>query len=269
MISAMVSRALIVNADDFNLTAGVSQGIAEAHRSGIVTSTTVMVNLPGLRRNLRYIEGLPTLDLGLHLNVTFGPPASAANKVRSLLGPDGLFVRDPLRQLREGDGGEIAGEWNAQVEAFMAALGRRPTHLDSHHNLHARPPALDIALDVARRLHIPLRPVTQAVRSAMTAAGLPVPSRLIGKIAATPYWSVPRLLASLDELAEGVTELCCHPGRFDEALLISRYNRQREAELEALIDPAVRGRLRQRKIALLTYADLVPGDAGRARWRQP
>ena len=65
-----------------------------------------------------------------------------------------------------------------------------------------------------------------------------------------------RLLQCLDELAEGVAELCCHPGRFDEALLVSRYNRQREVELQALIDPAVRQRLRERGIALLTYADL-------------
>jgi predicted glycoside hydrolase/deacetylase ChbG (UPF0249 family) len=61
----------------------------------------------------------------------------------------------------------------------------------------------------------------------------------------------------VDQLAEGVTELCCHPGRFDEALLVSRYNRQREVELQALTDPTVQQRLRERGIALLTYADLA------------
>ena len=250
--------ALIVNADDFNLTAGVSRGIAEAHRAGIVSSTTVMVNLPGLRENLKLIQGLPRLGVGLHLNLTFGPPASPAEKVRSLLGPDDRFVRDPARQLEAGDPQEIAREWDAQIEAFVTVVGRPPTHLDTHHNLHARPLASEIALDLARRLHIPLRPVTQEVRAAMAAAGLPVPSRLIGDIAAEPYWTVTRLLQCLDGLPDGITELCCHPGRFDEALLVSRYNRQREEELRALIDPAVRQRLGERGIALLTYADLVP-----------
>ena len=253
----MPARALIVNADDFNLTAGVSRGIAEAHQAGIVSSTTVMVNLPGLRENLRHIQDLPMLGLGLHLNLTFGPPVSPAEKLRSLLGSDGLFVRDPAWQLQVGDPEEIAREWDAQLEAFLTAVGRPPTHLDTHHNLHARLPASGIALDLARRLHIPLRPVTAAVRASMVAAGLPVPSRLIGDIAAGPYWTVTRLLQCLDQLAEGVTELCCHPGRFDEALLVSRYNRQREAELQALIDPAVRQRLLDRGVALLTYADLV------------
>jgi len=250
------SRALIVNADDFNLTAGVSRGIAEAHRAGIVTSTTVMVNLPGLRDSLRYIQDLPRLGLGLHLNLTFGPPVSPPDKVHSLLGPGELFVRDPDWQLQAGDPQEIAREWTAQVEAFVAAVGRPPTHLDTHHNLHARAPASEIAIGFARRFGIPLRPVTSAVRAAMAAGGLPVPDRVIGDIAEEPYWTVARLLRSLDKLAPGVTELCCHPGRFDRALLVSSYNRQREAELEALIDPAVNQRLRERGIALLTYADL-------------
>ncbi|MGH7412110.1 MAG: carbohydrate deacetylase [Candidatus Methylomirabilis sp.] len=257
MAKPAVTRGLIINADDFNLTAGVSRGIAEAHRAGIVSSTTVMVNLPGLRDNLGYIQNLPRLGLGLHLNLTFGPPVSPAEKVGSLLGPDDRFVRDPDRQLQAADPEEIAREWTAQVEAFVTAVGRPPTHLDTHHNLHARPPASEIAIDLARRLSIALRPVTPAVRAAMAAAGLPVPAHLIGDIAEGPYWTVARLLRSLDERAAGVTELCCHPGRFDEALMVSRYNRQREAELEALIDPAVKQRLRERRIALLTYADLV------------
>ncbi len=257
MANSALGCALIVNADDFNLTAGVSRGIAEAHRAGIVTSTTVMVNLPGLRDNLRHLQDLPRLGVGLHLNLTLGPPVSPPEKVRSLLGPDNWFLRDAARQLDAADPEEIGCEWKAQVEAFVTAVGRPPTHLDSHHNLHALAPVSEIAIDLAQRLGIPLRPVTPAVRAAMAAAGLPVPAHLTGDIAEGPYWTVTRLLQSLNELAEGVTELCCHPGRFDEALLVSRYNRQREGELQALTDPAVQGRVQERGIALLTYADLV------------
>ena len=257
MVGTSVGRALIVNADDFNLTAGVSRGIAEAHRAGIVTSTTVMVNLPGLRDNLGHIRDLPRLGLGLHLNLTLGTPVSPAETVRSLLDPDGRFVRDPARQLKSADPDEIAREWDAQLQAFVTAAGRPPTHLDTHHNLHAHPPASDIALGLAKRLRVPLRPGTPAVRAAMAAAALSAPDRVIGDVAAEPYWTVRRLLQCLDELAEGVTELCCHPGYFDEALLVSRYNKQREAELQALTDPAVRQRVRERGITLLTYADLL------------
>jgi predicted glycoside hydrolase/deacetylase ChbG (UPF0249 family) len=173
------------------------------------------------------------------------------------LGPDGRFVRDPARQVESADPEEIAREWDAQLEVFLTAVGRPPTHLDTHHDLHAHPPASEIALDLAQRLRVPLRPVTPAVRAAMAAAALPTPDRVIGETAAEPYWTVTRLLHCVDELAEGVTELCCHPGRFDETLLVSRYNRQREAELQALTDSTVQQRLRERGIALLTYADLT------------
>jgi predicted glycoside hydrolase/deacetylase ChbG (UPF0249 family) len=91
----------------------------------------------------------------------------------------------------------------------------------------------------------------------MDAAALPAPDRVIGDIAADPYWTVARLLQCFDELPGGVAEICCHPGRFDEALLMSRYNRQREVELRALTDPAVTTGLRERGITLLTYADLA------------
>ena len=36
-------RLLIVNADDYGYTAGVSEGIRRAHRQGIVSSTSVMM----------------------------------------------------------------------------------------------------------------------------------------------------------------------------------------------------------------------------------
>lgn len=37
---------LIVNADDFGYSKGINLGIIEAHREGIVTSTTLMTNMP-------------------------------------------------------------------------------------------------------------------------------------------------------------------------------------------------------------------------------
>ena len=72
----MTARTLIVNADDFGLTAGVSRGILDAHRKGIVTSTTVIVNRsidPALVEQL-VASGL---GVGLHLNLTLGRPISA------------------------------------------------------------------------------------------------------------------------------------------------------------------------------------------------
>src|SRR3972149_1037605 len=118
---------LIVNADDFNLTEGVSRGILEAHRHGLVTSTTVMVNLPCLTQSRDLARDAPGLGLGLHLNLTFGPPALPPGRVPSLVDGDGRFIRDRVRVGAAGDLSEIRAEWAAQAERFEAIFARRPT----------------------------------------------------------------------------------------------------------------------------------------------
>ncbi len=88
-------RRLIVNADDFGLTTEVNKGIIEAYRNGIVTSTTIMVNMPGFADAVEKIRCTPGLAVGIHLNLTYGVPVLGADQVRSLVGPDGRFKRRP------------------------------------------------------------------------------------------------------------------------------------------------------------------------------
>ena len=89
------ARSLIVNADDYGLTAGVSRGIIDAHRGGIVTSTTLLVNRPV---DPALIEALQSsgLGVGLHMNLTLGPPVAPAKRVASLLDGEGAFTRDEI-----------------------------------------------------------------------------------------------------------------------------------------------------------------------------
>ncbi len=89
--------SLIVNADDFNLTPAVSRGILAAHKNGIVSSTTVMVNLPGLQENAALLDPFPSLGVGLHVNLTLGPALSPRDQVPSLVDANGQFIRDPAR----------------------------------------------------------------------------------------------------------------------------------------------------------------------------
>ena len=62
-----MSKRLIVNADDYGRTAGVVEGILRAHQRGIVTSTTAMMNMPGIEDALRRAQSYPELGLGVHL----------------------------------------------------------------------------------------------------------------------------------------------------------------------------------------------------------
>ena len=75
-----VTRCLIVNADDYAMSLGVSRGILEAHARGVVTSTTALVNTPDAAADLAAARaGAPALGLGLHINLSFGRPVLPAS----------------------------------------------------------------------------------------------------------------------------------------------------------------------------------------------
>ena len=257
-----MTRWLIVNADDFNLTEGVSRGILEAHRSGIVTSTTVMVNLPGLETSRALAQTHSRLGLGLHLNLTFGPPILSPGKVLTLVDDAGHFIRDHARLQEAGDPSEIRQELAAQAERFWAVFGHPPSHLDTHHHVHRHPRVLEAVLDLAVGLGVPVRAFTPDMAARIRAHRLPAVDRAEGDVGPEPYWTAKRLLAFLETLQEGVTELMCHPGYSDASLSVSSYSTQREAELQALCDPVVRGDLEAAGIRPIAYVDLVGTGVG-------
>ena len=62
-------RYLIVNGDDFGMSPPVSRGIIEAHRRGILTSTSLMVNRPAAEEAAALAREAPRLGVGLHLEL--------------------------------------------------------------------------------------------------------------------------------------------------------------------------------------------------------
>ena len=132
-------KLLIVNADDFGLTAGVSRGILEAHRRGIVTSTTLLVNReidPALMEELKSSG----LGFGLHLNLTLGAPVSNPKRIPSLVNGEGRFIRDAREAAARAKADEARIEVGAQIDAFRRITGCFPTHLDSHHHVGRHEP---------------------------------------------------------------------------------------------------------------------------------
>ena len=230
-------RTLIVNADDFGLTRGVSAGILAAHRHGIVTSTTVLVTVEVDRQQLAEARDRG-LGLGLHMNLTLGKPLT---RPRSLVDRSGAFVRDPRRAAAGADAREVRAEAEAQIERFEKLVGRRPTHIDTHHHVGLHTPVRDVVLDVARQLGVAVRSQDAAARTRARSAGLRTTDHFFGESGPDAYWSAARTLAHLRALPPGVSEFMCHPGRFDGNLAYSRYGRQREVEMTGLGTAAARG----------------------------
>jgi predicted glycoside hydrolase/deacetylase ChbG (UPF0249 family) len=247
-----VSRTLIVNADDWGLTAGVSRGILEAHRKGIVSSTTVMVNRPidpGLLAELR----ASGLGVGLHLNLTLGTPVSDPARVPSLVDAEGKFIRDAREVAARVNKDDVRIELGNQIDAFRHLLGAFPTHLDSHHHVGRHQPILDLMLDFARAIKVPVRSQDEAVRVAARRRKLRTPDHFVGESGPEPCWTAERVLRELEALPDGVTEFMTHPGHYDDDLSYSRYGRQREIELTGLTDSRARTLIEDRGVRLTHF----------------
>lgn len=240
---------LIVNADDFGLTPGVNRGILEACERGIVTSTSLIVNLPELAQSVACLRRGPDIGVGLHLNLTQGRPVSSPSDVPSLVDAAGLLQGDHDRIAAAWTTDDVRRELTAQCDLFRAT-GLPLSHLDAHKHIHRHLHVLDVVIDLARALHLPVRPLH---RERLTAANIASPVRYVDAV----YFekdSRKRLLERLRGLPPGVSEFGCHPG-YADALLRDRsvWVEERERELALLTSDDVRTAVRDLGITLVDY----------------
>jgi len=226
-------RSLIVNADDLGMSAGVNRGIFEAHRHGVVTSASLLVDWPAAAEAAVECEKYPRLGLGLHVDLgewSYG---------------DGgwypLYEKVPLN-----DEAELRREVVRQMARFRDLTGEKPTHLDSHQHVHRDEPLRSILAAMAKELSIPLRHYTSEVNYCgefygQTGKGEPYPVAIRAQF----------LIGVLSNLPPGITELSCHPGYGDG--LQTMYQHERQQEIQVLCDPAVRMAIDQMQIELCCF----------------
>lgn len=150
--------SLIVNADDLGIHPAVNDGIRDAFVNGIVTSATLLINMPHALQAIAEVVRPTGLPVGVHLNVTAGRPVSSPLAVPDLVDERGLFRRDAGDYFRmavkgglsPGLLGQVRTEWDAQLALARAELPD-PTHIDSHQHLHMIPALFEVAVEVARR----------------------------------------------------------------------------------------------------------------------
>lgn len=222
-----MSRWCICNADDFGATRGVNRGVLEAHRAGVLTSASLMVNQPGSVDAADLASRHPDLSVGLHVNFT--------------------NEGDPVVDVENTEACRL--ELIRQISAFHVLMGQTPTHLDAHHNLHRRANLEPLFVEAAHRLGVPLREHS--------------PVRYFSSFYAVwddgethpEHVTVESLLSMVAAFGPGITELSCHPGHVD-ADLHSSYAYQRELELATLLDPRVAEGFERLDVRLVSYRDL-------------
>ncbi len=221
-------KYLIVNADDLGASSGINRGILEAHAHGIVTSTSLMVNMPAAMEAALLCRGAPDLSVGLHVNFT----NEGENPVVDL-----------------ADSSACHEELYRQFRHFEELMGRLPTHLDSHQNVHRRQHLLPHFLDLANRYGLPMREHSPARYF----------KRFYGQWSEGEThleWISPEnLLRMLEaELSDGFIELGCHPGHMDPHFH-SVYHTERETELRTLCDPTLRKQLVEWQVQLISFRE--------------
>jgi predicted glycoside hydrolase/deacetylase ChbG (UPF0249 family) len=218
-------RRLIVNADDLGYDPEIDRGILEAHRRGIVSSATAMVETPFAAAAL--LAAPASLGVGLH--AVLDPAADAAAAGSSL---------------------------RRQLERFMALRGALPSHLDSHKHAHAAPGPFAAMVRVARVHRLPVRAIDPVMRGALRAAGIATADAFLGDAGRRPAWDEPLLLAALAQAGEGTTELMAHPG-YRPSHVRTSFGAEREVELAALLSVAVRDLVRSTGLHLCSYLALA------------
>lgn len=287
-------RRLIINADDFGLTAGVNHAIVECHRAGGVTSTTLMANSREFAQAVDLAKAYPKLGIGCHVVLVDGEPLAPAANVCSLLAPGthrfrrsaSEFARAAVQKQISAD--EITAEASTQIRKIRDA-GVRLTHVDTHKHTHMFPVALKAILTAAKESGIgairnpftPLHAVSKAAivqqpalwlrymqvrmlnryasgfRRAVNEAGLKTTDGAFGVIA-TGLLDEALFRGILDSIPEGTWELVCHPGYNDAALanVNTRLRESRVIERDVLTTPQIRDEIRRRGIELITFADI-------------
>ena len=137
----MAFSRLIVNADGFGISNTVNRAILESIESGLVTSTSIMANMPGFEDAVTLLRehGALNIRVGVHLNLTAGYPLSGAIlDCPRFCNDNGRFIYDRKRRfflLNRSEKRAVYAEMKAQIERVLDT-GIIPAHLDSHHHLH-------------------------------------------------------------------------------------------------------------------------------------
>lgn len=288
-------RHLIINADGYGFTGGITRAIERCVEFGTVRSISVNVNFPHAERLRRLIEKFPFLSVGCHVNPVVGRPVLESAKVPSLIDSNGeFFYKGFRRRVLTGHikKSELQAEMAAQIEKTRGLAGAAFTHIDFHMGLHRLPGVYGVFLDVAQksgtgriRTHRYLRCVESPhprarnfirvfrnpaiavkglwnliLRKRALYRGLSMPDRWVSitDINRDPAKiNIENYLMMLKNLPPGFSEFVVHPGYVDgELKRWSSYHHGREMELKMLLSERFRDAIGEAGIRLAGYRDI-------------
>jgi len=270
-------RRLIVNADDFGRSHSINEAVIRAHREGILTTASLMVNEAACDEAVALANENPRLGVGLHLSLLCGRSALAPDRIPGLVNDRREFTDSPIgagikfffqRELRD----QLEAEIGAQFDRFHAT-GLNLDHVNGHLHLHLHPTVFSILLKRAKEWRITHMRLTHdpfwlnaklAGGAWLYRASHSLIYRVLSARARSPLAqrsirfapAVFGLLQNARVTEDYVTKLLPHLPPGDSELYSHPSLDEFKNEFDALVSPAVKRLVRDQDIELIRYQDL-------------
>jgi chitin disaccharide deacetylase len=283
--------ALIVNGDDFGLSPAVNRAVIRAHREGVLTSASLMVNEPAAGEAVEMARENPGLAVGLHLVLAHGRAALPHTQIPHITGRSGRFTDSSFRAglgyyFSPAARREMRREVRAQFERF-AATGLPLSHVDGHTHLHMHPTVFKHLVELCEeygvrrvrvvrddlRLNLKLDRSDLALKLVwgvvfnllsshcerrLRARGFTYPERVYG-LFQTGKVDEEYLLGLLPRMGRVASEIYAHPLEGDDAEAERGSGSGGARELRALTSERVRRAVEDAGFELSTYERLAGG----------
>ncbi len=244
---------VIMNADDFGFSKGVNLGIVEGFKNGIITSTSLMVNMPGFEHAISLMKKYPNLlHVGIHLVTTV--QYAVSGPLKTLTDETGHFYHDSSI-VNNCDQKEIELEYEAQMDKFLST-GLKPDHIDFHY-CHTKPQII-AGIKLAKKYNLPMRAGSKDIEKLLSEEGISYAPNHI-----PDFYNHGQVNDMLDLLKRNlqenkdIIEFAVHPAYVDFDLLnLSSYNTKRAIELNSLLDSKILSFIKENDIKLINFSDL-------------
>jgi predicted glycoside hydrolase/deacetylase ChbG (UPF0249 family) len=277
---------LVINADDFGYYSCISRGIVACARKGAITATAAMANGPRFTELAKLLVDALDIDLGVHLNITYGLPIS--EECGRLLAASGGYFKPKMATAvmlmkNQLTAAAVKSEWRTQIDRSLAA-GLKIRFLNSHEHIHMLPAIAGLLPELSKEYGIRYirnpRPewknqpieISTLLRNllmclAVWSSSTP-PSRhdtrLLG-VGVSGKMTLKYLGRCFGTLVPGKNyELMCHPGIYDPNEIVDKRLTTFhlwQQEMDLLMSDAVKVLMRRYNIQLKRFSELDQGIA--------
>ncbi len=244
---------LIINADDFGYCEAVNYGIISAHQAGLVNSTTMMANMPGVEHAVSLLQANPRLGCGIHLTLSCYKPVLKTHQ--TIVDESGYFHKRITPEVAATfDLDEVYAEFSAQIEKAKA-LGVNISHFDSHHHIHTMKEFAPVISKLVETYKLPIRGGLEY--ELPLAKQVPLMDQFYGDNVDVDFFE--KYIEQIK--SHEVVDLMAHPAFLDDFILNSTsYATKRTVEHKILTSETVKYYLKNQDVNIGNYHGISKGE---------